>query len=34
MEGCLNDVIEIDVVSNNGVEEICDICDKVKYVLI
>ena len=30
-EGCLNDVIEIDAASNNGVEEIRDIRDKVKY---
>lgn len=27
----LNDVIEIDAASNNGVEQIRDICDKVKY---
>lgn len=27
-----NDVIEIDVVSNNGVDEIRNIRDKVKYV--
>lgn len=30
-EGRLNDVIEIDAASNNGVEEIRDIRDKVKY---
>ncbi|WP_204120967.1 MULTISPECIES: DNA polymerase III subunit gamma/tau [Levilactobacillus] len=30
-EGTLNDVIEIDAASNNGVEEIRDIRDKVKY---
>ena len=30
-EGHLNDVIEIDAASNNGVEEIRDIRDKVKY---
>lgn len=30
-EGCLNDVIEIDAASNNGVEEIRDIRDKAKY---
>ncbi|CAJ1199132.1 hypothetical protein CPEBRM1_ABPJDJAI_02038 [Companilactobacillus paralimentarius] len=30
-ENCLNDVIEIDAASNNGVEEIRDIRDKVKY---
>lgn len=30
-EGSLNDVIEIDAASNNGVEEIRDIRDKVKY---
>lgn len=29
--GSLNDVIEIDAASNNGVEEIRDIRDKVKY---
>lgn len=29
--GTLNDVIEIDAASNNGVEEIRDIRDKVKY---
>ena len=29
--GRLNDVIEIDAASNNGVEEIRDIRDKVKY---
>ena len=31
-EGRLNDVIEIDAASNNGVEEIRDIRDKAKYV--
>ena len=31
-EGTLNDVIEIDAASNNGVEEIRDIRDKAKYV--
>lgn len=31
MEGRLNDVIEIDAASNNGVEEIRDIRDKAKY---
>lgn len=30
-EGTLNDVIEIDAASNNGVEEIRDIRDKAKY---
>ncbi|WP_125583306.1 DNA polymerase III subunit gamma/tau [Levilactobacillus cerevisiae] len=30
-DGTLNDVIEIDAASNNGVEEIRDIRDKVKY---
>lgn len=30
-KGTLNDVIEIDAASNNGVEEIRDIRDKVKY---
>lgn len=30
-DGSLNDVIEIDAASNNGVEEIRDIRDKVKY---
>ena len=30
-EGRLNDVIEIDAASNNGVEEIRDIRDKAKY---
>lgn len=30
-EGSLNDVIEIDAASNNGVEEIRDIRDKAKY---
>ncbi len=30
-EGRINDVIEIDAASNNGVEEIRDIRDKVKY---
>ena len=30
-EGSLNDVIEIDAASNNGVEEIRDIREKVKY---
>ncbi|ANZ64064.1 DNA polymerase III subunit gamma/tau [Secundilactobacillus paracollinoides] len=30
-QGTLNDVIEIDAASNNGVEEIRDIRDKVKY---
>ncbi|MBA1434408.1 DNA polymerase III subunit gamma/tau [Bombilactobacillus bombi] len=30
-EGSLNDVIEIDAASNNGVEQIRDIRDKVKY---
>lgn len=30
-KGSLNDVIEIDAASNNGVEEIRDIRDKVKY---
>lgn len=30
-EGRLNDVLEIDAASNNGVEEIRDIRDKVKY---
>lgn len=30
-EGRMNDVIEIDAASNNGVEEIRDIRDKVKY---
>lgn len=30
-EGSLSDVIEIDAASNNGVEEIRDIRDKVKY---
>lgn len=30
-DGSLNDVIEIDAASNNGVEEIRDIRDKAKY---
>lgn len=30
-EGSINDVLEIDAASNNGVEEIRDIRDKVKY---
>lgn len=30
-EGTINDVLEIDAASNNGVEEIRDIRDKVKY---
>lgn len=34
MDGFILDVFEIDVVSNNGVEEIWDIWEKVKYVLI
>lgn len=32
IDGFIFDVIEIDVVFNNGVDEIWDICDKVKYV--
>ena len=30
-DGSISDVIEIDAASNNGVEEIRDIRDKVKY---
>lgn len=32
--GLVMDVQEIDVVFNWGVEEICDFCEKVKYVLM
>lgn len=32
MDGSLEDVIEMDAVFNNGVDEICEICDKFIYV--
>lgn len=34
VEGLYFDVIEIDGVLNNGVEQVCDLCDMVQYVFV